>query len=44
MVHGESKAIEHAMKQLERFEREWRERLDRFEAVLQSSSKRGSGA
>jgi|ERR1700677_652676 DNA-binding transcriptional ArsR family regulator len=42
MVRGESVAIEHAMSQLESFEEEWRERLDRFEVVLEKSSKKGN--
>src|ERR1700728_1639308 len=42
MVLGESSAIEHAIEQLERYEIEWRERLDRFDDVLQKSMKKGS--
>ena len=42
MVRGEAVAIEHAMSQLERFEAEWRERLDRFEEVLEKTSKKGN--
>jgi DNA-binding transcriptional ArsR family regulator len=40
MVRGENTSIEHAMKQLERFEVEWRDRLDRFESVLEKSMKK----
>jgi DNA-binding transcriptional ArsR family regulator len=41
MVRGENTSIEHAMQQLERFEVEWRERLDRFDEVLVKSMKKG---
>jgi DNA-binding transcriptional ArsR family regulator len=41
MVRGENSSIEHAMEQLERFEVEWRERLNRFDDVLQKSMKKG---
>jgi DNA-binding transcriptional ArsR family regulator len=41
MVLGESNSIEHAKEQLERFEVEWRERLNRFDEVLEKSMKRG---
>ena len=44
MVRGENTSIEHAMQQLERFEIEWRERLDRFEDVLQKNMKKGTKA
>ncbi|MCU1362719.1 MAG: regulatory protein ArsR [Acidimicrobiaceae bacterium] len=39
LVLGESSAIEHAIEQLERYEIEWRERLVRFDEVLQNSLK-----
>jgi DNA-binding transcriptional ArsR family regulator len=42
LVRGENASIEYAMEQLERFEIEWRERLVRFEEVLQNSLKKGS--
>jgi DNA-binding transcriptional ArsR family regulator len=42
LVRGENASIGYAMEQLERFEDEWRERLDRFDDVLQNSMKKGS--
>ncbi len=41
LVRGEGASIEHAKEQLERFELEWRERLDRFGDVLEKSMKKG---
>jgi DNA-binding transcriptional ArsR family regulator len=41
MVLGESASIAYAMEQLERFEVEWRERLDRFSDVLEKTMKKG---
>jgi DNA-binding transcriptional ArsR family regulator len=41
LVRGDTDAIGYAKTLLERFEIEWRERLDRFEEVLSSHQKRG---
>ncbi|MFZ0767894.1 MAG: metalloregulator ArsR/SmtB family transcription factor [Acidimicrobiales bacterium] len=42
LVRGNTAAIEYAMKLLERFEHEWRERLDRFDEVLSDSIRKGT--
>jgi DNA-binding transcriptional ArsR family regulator len=39
LVRGDNKEVAYAMQQLEKFETEWRGRLDRFEAVLQDHRK-----
>jgi DNA-binding transcriptional ArsR family regulator len=41
LVRGDTDAIGYARTLLERFEIEWRERLDRFDEVLSSNQKRG---
>ncbi len=41
MVGGESDSIGYAIELLERFEVEWRDRLDRFGEVLENSMKKG---
>src|ERR1700691_5848713 len=42
LVRGDTAAITYAMKQLERFEIEWRERLERFDDVLSGTLKKGT--
>jgi DNA-binding transcriptional ArsR family regulator len=42
LVRGENAEVAYAMQQLEKFETEWRDRLDRFEAVLQDHLKKGT--